>query len=180
MKLFYDLLPILLFFVAYKLYGIFAATTVAIVAVGAQFVITLLKKQKPDLMQLITFAMVALLGGSTLLLQNELYIKWKPTAVYWVLAIAFAGSQWLGEKNLVKRMLDKSLTLPDKGWGTLNFSWVCFFLIMGFLNLFVVYYYDTDTWVNFKLFGTLGLTLVFVLFQGFLVSRYIPKNSNDA
>lgn len=176
MKLFYDLLPILLFFVAYKMYGIYAATATAIVAVGLQVVTTLARKQKPDLMQWITLGMVAVLGGSTLFFQNEMFIKWKPTAVYWVLALAFTVSQWLGEKNLVQKMLDKSLTLPNKAWATLNASWVCFFLIMGFLNLFVVYYFDTDTWVNFKLFGTLVLTLLFVLVQGLLVSKYLPKN----
>jgi len=176
MKLFYDLLPIILFFIAYKVQGIYAATMVAIAAVSLQVVITLAKKQKPDLMQLITLGMVVLLGGSTLILHNELYIKWKPTAVYWLLALVFAGSQWIGEKNLVQKMLDKNLTLPSKGWKRLNFSWVIFFIVMGILNLIVVHYFDTDTWVNFKLFGTLGLTLVFVVLQGLLVSRYIPKN----
>lgn len=176
MKLFFDLLPIIIFFAAYKTYGIYAATTAAIATVLIQFFVILIKKQKPDLMQWVTLVMIIVLGGSTLWLQNELFIKWKPTAVYWVLGILFAASQWIGNKNLVQKLLEKNLSLPSHLWQTLNLSWAFFFLIMGFLNLFVVYYFDTDTWVNFKLFGTLGLTLVFMFFQGALIYKHLPKD----
>lgn len=179
MKLFYDVLPIILFFAAYKFYGIYTATAVVIVAVALQVITTLIRKQKPDLMQMITLGMVLVLGGSTLIFKNEMFIKWKPTAVYWILGLAFALSEWFGEKNLVEKMLSKSLTLPNKAWTTLNISWVCFFIIMGFVNLVVAYYFDTDTWVNFKLFGILGFTAVFVLIQGIIVSRHLPKNGNN-
>jgi intracellular septation protein len=179
MKLLYDLLPIFAFFVAFKFFGIFVATGIAILAVLFQLGMTYVQGKKPDLMQWITLAMVVLLGGSTLIFRNEMFIKWKPTAVYWVLALVFAISDLILKKNLVKAMLQKSLTLPNKAWSTLNFTWYTFFFIMGALNLFVIYTFDTPTWVNFKLFGTLILTLGFALFQAFLVSRYLPSTPQE-
>lgn len=176
MHFFYDLLPIIVFFVAYKLYGIFAATIVAIVAVLAQVSLTVIRGKKPEMMQLITLGMVIVLGGATLLFKNELFIKWKPTAVYWVLGAVFAITAMASKKNLVQKMLEKNLELPPKAWSTLNTSWCGFFFLMGILNLFVVYNFDTNTWVNFKLFGTLILTLVFAGIQGLLISRYISSN----
>lgn len=176
MTFLYDLLPIALFFIAYKLYGIYAATGVAIAAVVLQLIHGLVKKKKPDMMQMMTLGLVVILGGSTLLFRNELFIKWKPTALYWALGIVFGISQWVAKKNLVQKMLEKSLTLPTEAWSKLNCSWVSFFMMMGALNLYVVYRFDTDTWVNFKLFGTLVLTILFVILQGVLISRYLPKN----
>lgn len=178
MKLFFDLFPIVLFFIAYKFYGIFAATAVAMIAVGAQISITLIKKQKPDLLQWITLGIIIILGGATLFFRNELFIKWKPTAVYSILGIIFLTSQWIGNKNLVQKMLEKNLSLPRETWQSLNISWSLFFFFMGALNLFVVYYFDTDTWVTFKLFGTLALTLLFMVFQGVLIYKHLPKNDN--
>ncbi len=176
MHFFYDLLPIILFFVAYKLYGIFTATIVAIVAVLAQVSLTAIRGKKPEMMQLITLGMVIVLGGATLLFKNELFIKWKPTAVYWVLGITFAITAMVSKKNLVQKMLEKNLELPEKAWSTLNTSWCGFFFLMGILNLFVVYNFDTNTWVNFKLFGTLILTLIFAGIQGLLISRFISNS----
>lgn len=178
MHLFYDLLPIILFFVAYKIYGIFAATIVAIVAVLAQVAATMIRGKKPEMMQLITLGMVVVLGGATLLLKNELFIKWKPTAVYWVLGATFAIAAFVSKKNLVQKMLEKNLELPAKAWSTLNMTWCGFFFVMGFLNLFVVYNFDTNTWVNFKLFGTLILTLLFAGVQGILISKYMDQNES--
>lgn len=175
MKLFYDLLPIIVFFIAYKFYGIYVATGVAIAAVVIQVTSTLVRGKKPEMMHLITLAMVVVLGGATLLFRNELFIKWKPTAVYWILGVVFLMSQFIGEKTLVQKMLEKTLTLPAKAWIALNTSWYGFFFLMGILNLIVVYSFDTDTWVNFKLFGTLILTLIFALVQGIMVSRFTPS-----
>ncbi len=147
----------------------------AIVQIGT----SLFRGQRPDMMQLVTLAMVVILGGATLLFRNELFIKWKPTVVYWVLGCIFLGSQLLSEKTLVQKMLDKSLSLPPKAWTKLNISWFSFFFFMGVLNLVIVYSFDTDTWVNFKLFGTLGLTVIFVVVQGVLVSRYLPEGNQE-
>ncbi|MBN9288738.1 MAG: septation protein A [Gammaproteobacteria bacterium 39-13] len=179
MRLFYDLLPIIVFFIAYKFYNIYVATATAMVAAIVQIGTSLFRGQRPDMMQLVTLAMVVILGGATLLFRNELFIKWKPTVVYWVLGCIFLGSQLLSEKTLVQKMLDKSLSLPPKAWTKLNISWFSFFFFMGVLNLVIVYSFDTDTWVNFKLFGTLGLTVIFVVVQGVLVSRYLPEGNQE-
>lgn len=176
MKLFYDLLPIFAFFLVYKLYGIYPATAIIIAAVVIQVAITFLRGKKPEMMHLITLAMVVVLGGATLLFKNELFIKWKPTAVYWLLGTVFAISQTIWKKNLVQTMLEKSLSLPTEVWKALNITWVSFFYIMGILNLIVLYSFDTDTWVNFKLFGTLALTLLFVVIQGIMVARHLPNH----
>jgi intracellular septation protein len=178
MKLFYDLLPIIVFFIAYKLYNIYVATAVAIIAAVSLIVVTMLRGKKPDMMQWVTLAMIIILGGATLFFRNELFIKWKPTVVYWVLGCIFAATQFTS-KTLVQKMLEKSLTLPHKAWLKLNISWISFFFVMGILNLIVVYSFDTDTWVNFKLFGTLGLTIAFVLIQGILVSKYMPEDKQQ-
>ncbi|MGE3319142.1 MAG: septation protein A [Candidatus Berkiella sp.] len=177
MHFFYDLLPIIIFFVAYKLYGIFTATMVAIVAVLVQLTATIVRGKKPEMMQLVTLGMVIVLGGATLLFKNELFIKWKPTAVYWALGATFAITAWFSQKNLVQKMLEKNLELPAKAWSMLNTSWCIFFFVMGILNLLVVYNFDTDTWVNFKLFGTLILTLIFAGVQGVMISRYIDHDN---
>lgn len=179
MKFFYDLTPLLIFFAAYKLYGIFIATATAITVTALQVAFTLARRKKPEVMHLVTLAMVSILGSATLLLRNEMFIKWKPTAVYWLLASLFAGSPRFLQKNLVKKLLEKSLSLPEKAWLTLNRSWYSFFFLMGTINLVLIYMVDTDTWVNFKLFGTLALTLVFVIVQGLLVSRYIGETQKD-
>lgn len=179
MKLFFDFLPIIIFFVAYKLFNIYVATASAILAAMLQMGYTLLRKQRPDMMQIITLAMIVILGSATLFLKNEMFIKWKPTVVYWILGLVFAGSSIFSSKTLVQKMLEKSLSLPAKAWSTLNISWVSFFFVMGCLNLGVVYFFDTDVWVNFKLFGTLILTFVFVLIQGIMISRYLPKEPSE-
>ncbi len=179
MKLFYDLLPIIVFFIAYKIYGIYVATATAIGAAVALIGFTLFRGKRPDMMQLITLAMIIVLGGATLFFRNELFIKWKPTVVYWILGGAFMLTPLFTKKTIVETMLDKSITLTTKGWKILNASWYCFFFFMGILNLIVVYSFDTDVWVNFKLFGTLGLTIVFVILQAILVSHFQPKQQEN-
>lgn len=180
MKFFYDLFPIAIFFVVYKMYDLYWATAALIVLVVLQVFTTLICKKRLEMMHVVTLAMITLLGGATLLFKNEMFIKWKPTAVYWILALVFAGSQWIGKKNLVQKMLEKSLSIPAQAWTRLNITWYSFFLIMGLLNLIVVYSFDTNTWVNFKLFGTLALTLIFVILQGILIARYLPPHASQA
>lgn len=176
MKFFYDLLPIFLFFIVYKLYNIYAATAFAIAATVGQILFTLLRKKKPEMMQLITLAMVLVFGGATLFFRNEMFIKWKPTAVYWLLGAIFSLSRFIGKKPLVQKLLENSLDLPSQAWSKLNTIWFSFFFLMGILNLLVAHYFSTDTWVNFKLFGTLGLTIAFVFIQGMVLSRYLPDS----
>jgi len=178
MKLFYDFLPIVLFFMTYKLYGIFAATAVAILASVIQVGTFWIRFRRTEMMQIVTLVCVLFLGGTTLLFRNELFIKWKPSVIYWAFGIIFVGSQFFGKRNLIQRLMDNKVQLPQFVWNRLNIGWSIFFIILGFVNLYVVYNYSTDTWVNFKLFGTLGLILLFVIIQSLYMSRYVsePKN----
>ncbi len=185
MKLLFDFFPIIAFFVTFKLFddqqqGILAATAVVIVATAVQVGFTWLTRRQVEKMHLITLALVVVLGGITLALEDEIFIKWKPTAVNWLFGIGFLATQYIGDKPLVERMLGANITLPNPGWRRLNMSWVLFFVIVGLINLYVVYNFDTETWVNFKLFGLLGLTLVFVVAQGFYIMRHAPPEPEAA
>jgi intracellular septation protein len=178
MKILFDFLPVLLFFVTFKFYddpiqGVLAATTVAIVASIGQVGFSWIRYRRVERMHLATLALILILGGATLLLQDEMFIKWKPTAVNWLFALVFWGSSFVGGKSLARRMMESKLQLPEGTWRRLNTSWVLFFLVLGALNLVVVYNFDTDTWVNFKLFGLMGLTLVFVLAQSLFLMRHV-------
>lgn len=172
MKFLYDFLPILLFFVAYKVYDIYVATAVAIVASVIQVGWFWIQHRRIEKMHVITLALIIVLGGLTLAFRDETFIKWKPTLVNWAFGLVFLGSQFIGDKPLVKRMMAASISLPNAIWIRLNLAWTLFFIGSGLLNLYVAYNFDTDTWVNFKLFGLLGLTFVFILAQAFYVSRY--------
>lgn len=175
MKLLFDFFPILLFFLAYKLYGIYAATMVAIVATLFQVALSWIKNRKVEPMHLVTLLLIVVLGGATLYLQDERFIKWKPTIINWLFGLAFIGSQFLGKKTVIERMMGRNLTLPAAVWRKLNVYWALFFAFLGCANLYVIYRFDTDIWVNFKLFGMLGLTLAFVVAQTIYLYRYLPK-----
>lgn len=175
MKIFYDFLPIVLFFVSYKIWGIYVATGVAILASILQVSGYWLKFRKTENMQLITLFVVVFLGGATLLLKDELFIKWKPTIIYWAFGLAFSISHFFGKRNLIQRLMDNKLHLPKPAWNRLNMAWSIFFIILGFINLYVLYNFSTDTWVNFKLFGTLILMIVFVLLQSIYMARHINE-----
>jgi intracellular septation protein len=179
MKLLLDFLPIALFFIAYKLGNIYIATGIAIVASLIQVLWSRSRQGRFETMPLITLGILSVLGGATLIFQNELFIKWKPTAVYWILALVFLFSQFLTKKPIIQRMAEQNLNLPPAAWKKLNISWVLFFTLMGCANLYVVKNFDTDTWVNFKLFGTLGLTLVFIILQVIYMARYKQPESGQ-
>ena len=178
MKFLFDLFPIILFFVAYKFAGIFAATAVAIAATVGQIGWVWFRHRKVDTMLWVSLAIVTVFGGATLLFQNPTFIKWKPTVLYWFFAGALLFSAVVLKKNLIRKMLEAQMKLPEPIWGTLNLVWAGFFGLMGVLNLFIAYNFSEDTWVNFKLFGGMGLMIVFVLAQGMLLSRYIEEESN--
>lgn len=179
MKLLFDFFPIALFFVAFKVYDIYVATIVAIVATCLQVGYTRLKHKKVETMHLITLLLIVVLGGATLYLQDERFIKWKPTIVNWLFGVAFLGSQLIGKHTFMERMMKSNLSLPRMIWRRLNLSWAMFFILLGFINLYVMQVYDTDTWVNFKLFGMLGLTFVFVLLQAVYLSRYVSEPEKE-
>ncbi len=179
MKFITDLFPVILFFIAYQIYDIYVATAVAIAASFAQVGFSWLKHRSVPKMHLITLGLLVFFGGLTLILRDPLFIKWKPTVVNWLFAVAFLGSQFIGEKPLVERMMGKSVALPHKIWQNLNFAWVLFFIGSGALNLYVAFNYEEATWVNFKLFGLMGLTIAFIIGQALYLSRYIAEGDEN-
>jgi len=175
MKLITDFFPILLFFIAYKWQGIYAATVVAITASCIQVSFFWLKNKHVEPTHLMTFFIILIFGGATLYLQDETFIKWKPTIINWLFALACLLSHFIGKTPLIKRMMGSGLSLPEKIWRKLNTIWALFFIALGLLNLYVMYSFDTDTWVNFKLFGMLGLTITFIVVQGFYLIKHIEE-----
>ncbi|MGD9887748.1 MAG: septation protein A [Halothiobacillaceae bacterium] len=179
MKLFFDFLPILLFFIAYKTSGIYVATAVAIVASLILVGYTWLKTRKIENMQLISLGLIVVFGGATLWLQNPLFIMWKPSILYILFAGAFLGSQFIGNKTLVERMMGSLMSAPQSIWRQVNSAWVIFFVALAGLNLYVAYNFDEATWVNFKLFGLMGITFVFMLAQGLWLGKHATMIDKD-
>jgi intracellular septation protein len=178
MKFLFDFFPILAFFIAYyappdRGQAIYIATATAIAASVIQIAVYRVRYKRVEKMHLITLAIILVLGGATLLLQDERYIKWKPTAVYWAFALILTATQFLAKKNLMKSMLESQIALPESAWRPLNLSWAGFFALVGIINLYIAYYFSTEFWVNFKLFGMLGLFFLFALGQSFILARYI-------
>ncbi|HEY0876871.1 MAG TPA: septation protein A [Zeimonas sp.] len=178
MKLLFDLFPVVLFFVAYKVADIYVATAVAIAASIAQIGWLLARRKRVEGMQWTSLAIIVLFGGMTLLLQDETFIKWKPTVLYGLFALALGAAQLVFRRNLIRSAMSQQLTLPDPVWSRLNLLWIVFFAVMAVLNLFVAYRFPTDIWVDFKLFGTTGLTFAFVLAQALYVGRHVQEESS--
>ncbi len=178
MKFLFDLFPVILFFIAFKLQGIYVATAVAIAASFGQIGWLWLRGRKIDAMLWVSLAVIVVFGSATLLLHDETFIKWKPTVLYWLFAVVLGASAFFFRKNLIRAMLGEQIQLPDPAWSKLNFSWVGFFGCMGFLNLYVAFNYPTDTWVNFKLFGGMGLMLAFVIGQGLYLAKYVEQKES--
>ena len=175
MKFLFDLLPVILFFVAFKLADIYVATGVAIAASFAQVGWLKLRGKKVEPMLWASLAIIAVFGGATLLLQDETFIKWKPTVLYWMFGLVLAAPALLFRRNLIRAMLSEQVQLPEPIWSRLNWSWIGFFAFMGAANLYVAYNYSTDLWVNFKLFGGMGLMLLFVVAQALFLARHIDE-----
>ncbi len=173
MKLFFDFFPVILFFVAYKMYDIYVATAVIMAAMSLQVVGLWLVKRKVEKVYLFSWVAILVLGGLTLFLRNPEFVKWKPTIVNWALGLVFLGSQYIGEKNLVRRMLGPHFEMPDQVWTRTNLAWVAFFFVCGILNLGVAKYCSENTWVNFKLFGLTALSFVFMFGLIFSLRGYL-------
>ena len=178
MKLLLDFLPIAVFFAAFKLFDIYVATAVAIGATVAQIAWLRWRTGKVEPMQWLSLGVIVLFGGATLLAHNDTFIKWKPTVLYWLMGGALAIGQLVFRRNLLKSLMGPQLSLPAAAWRILNWSWAGFFAVMGCANLWVAFNYSTDTWVNFKLFGGLGLMAVFVVAQAVYLSRYVRTESD--
>ena len=205
MKLLYDLFPVILFFVTYHQAGTLVetplgqlvdtsqsevivatifATSIAIIASFIQVGYHWLKTHKFERMHLFSLMLITILGGITIYLGNPAFIQWKPTVLNWLFAVVFLFSMFIGDRPIIQRMMGEQIKLPENVWKTLNLSWVAFFFISGLANLYVAFYYDLqaeagvrmDTWVNFKLFGLMGLTIAFVILQAIYLSRHISEN----
>jgi intracellular septation protein len=181
MQLLFDFLPVIAFFVAYKFADIYVATGVIIVASVMQVSIHWFWKRRVNPMHLVSAGLVLVFGGVTLLIHDRVFIMWKPTAVNWLFAMAFLASLWrrVSDRPLIQRLMSAAggqLELSDFLWRRLNWLWIVFFAVMGAANLVVFRYFDENTWVNFKLWGMLGLTLVFILLQGFWIASRTQAN----
>jgi intracellular septation protein len=205
MKLLFDFLPILLFFGAFKyaegqkdwaaqfatehlgfvvsggIVGpneapVLLATVVVIVATLAQIGWLVARGRKVDMMLWVSLGLVVVLGGATIWFHSETFIKWKPSVLYWVMGLGFWISRAVFRKNLLQTLMGEQLQLPAAVWQRLNFAWIAFFGLMGLANIYVAYSFSTATWVNFKLFGGIGLMLLFTLAQGLYLSRYLQAD----
>lgn len=177
MKLLLDFFPILLFFGAYKMADIYTATAVLMGATVLQTAIIYKMEGKLQTMHKVTLILVVGFGALTLVLQDERFIKWKPTFLYIGLAIALAVAHWWMKKNFLLILLGQQLKLPDAVWNRLNLSWMLYFLLMASTNAYVAHFFSTEAWVNFKLWGY-AFPLLFILGQGLYVSRYLPKDDD--
>lgn len=178
MKMLFDLLPVILFFVAYKVGDIYVATGVAIAASVAQIAWLKLRHRPVENMQWVSLAIIVVFGGLTLLLRDETFIKWKPTVLYGLFAAALLVSRYAAQRNLIEAMMGKQVSLPAPVWERLNLAWIMFFAALGVLNIVIAYRFSTDVWVNFKLFGSLGLTILFVIGQAVYFSRHVQEDAD--
>ncbi len=199
MKFLKEFLPIIIFFLAYKFYAelpislidqintlglpalipaepthaIYFATLIAIIASGISLVLHYWQERKMNKNQIVTFVLFVVFGGSTLLLRDPAFIQWKPSVINLLFATVFLGSAYIGEKTMIERLMSSALEAPKHIWGRLNMAWVIFFVTVAALNLYVAYQFSEQTWVNFKLFGMLGLTFAFLVMQMVILNRYI-------
>ena len=171
MQILFEFLPLILFLGAYLYKGIYFAIGTLMIAMPIGFAIKYLRTRKVDKMYMWSTVFLLIFGGAALYFRNADFIYWKPTAFYWAVAVAFLLSMWIGEKPLVRRFLEMGGELPTNrieptAWGRLNVVWVVFFAIMGIANIYVAYNFSEEFWVNFKVFGLLALTFIFMLAQG--------------
>lgn len=175
MKQLFEFIPVILFFITYKFYDIYVATAVIIAATIIQVGISWIVNKKIETMQWITLGLIVVMGGATLYLQDEQFIKWKLTIIEWLFGLAFLGSHFFGKKTFVERMMGASLELPANIWKRLNLLWASFFISVGFINIYVMQNYSTDDWVTFKTFGVPGLMIIFIIVQMLLIYKHIPE-----
>ncbi len=201
MKLLFDLFPVILFFVTYKLFShgdgsnaclpeqaanlpwtqepILLATSVAIVATFAQVAWVKYRHGKVDTMLWVSLAIITIFGGATLYFHNPLFIQWKPTILYWLFAAVLAGSPLLSDRNLIRTMMESQMELPDHIWRNLNWSWALFFFLLGFANIAAIHVLSCSNWVSFKLFGVTGLMFAFVVVQALLLSKHVKEDTRE-
>ena len=178
-KFLFDIFPVLIFFIVFKVYGIYPATAAAIGATVIQAAWSWWRRGKIEKMLLINLGIIVVFGGATLLLKDDTFIKWKPTVLYWAFAGVLLVSELFFGKNLIRAMMSAQMTLPTPVWKRVNLSWSVFFALMGAANLYVAFNFSTDTWVNFKLFGGMGLLFAFAIVQALVLSRYLESEPKE-
>jgi len=176
-KFLFDLFPLILFFGAYRYADIYAATAVAMTASVVQIVWLKLRGKAIETTHWINLTVIIVFGGATLLFHSDAFIKWKPTVLYWVFGAALLGSHLLLGRNLIRRLLEAQVNLPDPAWERLNLSWAGFFVFAGAVNLYVAFSgrFSETEWVNFKVFGLMGLLVAFVIAQSLWMSRHVQS-----
>ncbi len=179
-KLFFDFFPVICFFIAYKLTNFFVATAVIMIAMAIQIGYEWWRYHRVTPLYFISAIFVFIFGGLTIYLHDSEFLQWKVSIVNWLLGAAFLISSWLPGKPIIQYMMDGTLALPPLIWDRLNAMWGLFFCLLGTINLYVMFYWSQAAWVNFKLFGILGLTLMFVILQGAYLYRYVETDPHDS
>lgn len=180
MKQFLDFLPLIVFFVFYKMYDIYVGTWALIIATGVALIYSWYKYRKVEKMTLVTFIMVAVFGSLTIYFHNPEFIKWKVTIIYALFAIALLFTQFVMKKVLIQSILGKEITLPASVWSRLNVAWSLFFIACGVLNIYVAFWLSESTWINFKVFGLTAMMLVFTLLSGVYIYRHMqPQDKKE-
>lgn len=174
MKQFLEFIPLIIFFIVFKATDIYIATGSLMVSMGLMLAFNYYKNGKVEKMHVITFVMVLVFGTLTLVLHDDAFIKWKVTVVYALFSLALLVSQFVYKKPIIKQMLGKEINLPDKMWNNLNMAWALFFAILSAVNVYVAFSLSQETWVNFKVFGLLAITLAFTLLSGVYIYKYLP------
>lgn len=181
MKFLFDLIPIILFFITFKFTNIYSATIVAMLATILQIIWVAIRYKKIETIQWISLILIIVFGGMTIAFQDKRFIQIKPTILYWIFAVGLIVSSKFLKRNLIEVALTKQVTLKNrqdtKVWKVLNNYWVTFFFLMGGLNLYVAFNYEEDTWVNFKMFGSMGLLIIFIVAQGIWLTKHIEQES---
>ncbi|MBU3725662.1 MAG: septation protein A [Burkholderiaceae bacterium] len=180
MKILADWLPIILFFVVYKFSDLYWATGVAIAATLIVMAVLKARGHTIEAMQWVSLGLIVLFGGATIFLQDERFIKLKPTLLYGLFAVALLGPQLFSKTLLMQKFMGSKIDMPRAAWAKLNAAWGIFFAVLGALNLWVANSFSTDTWVNFKLFGTIGLMGVFIVAQALWMNRFASAELPDA
>jgi len=180
MQLLVDYIPLVVFILAYFYEDIFFATGMLMMVMPVVLVLQWLMTKKINKIYAASTVLVLILGGATLAFKNPTFLYWKPTVLNWLIAIVFLGSQWIGDKPIVQRMLNNAAELSPDQWIRLNQIWVVFFSIVGGINLYVAYNFSEAFWVKFKLFGMLGITLIFVIIQSVWLTMATQKNAKPA
>ena len=179
MKQFFDFIPLLVFFAVYKFYDIYTATAALMVVTVLQIAITWFTLRKLEKMHLITLGMVLVFGGFTLFFHDDAFIKWKVTVINLLFSAALLVSQFVLKKPLIKQMLGKEMQLPDAIWSRVNLAWAGFFAVAAATNTYIAFHLPQEVWVNFKVFGLLGMTLLFTVATVFYLYRHLPAEQEE-